>query len=289
MLEREYMTPKDKLILWISRIIIWVAIILTLLPVWFIIVASFSKGDAFFQSSLIPQSFTFDNYIELFRKKSSDAQSLPDFVMWVKNSLILCFGVAILQLIMTAPASYAFSRMRFVGRKNGLKSLLILQMFPAFMAMPAIYGLLAKLNMLDNIFALILVLAGGSAFNIWLLKGNMDQLPYEIDEAAIIDGANHFTIFIKIILPLVTPMLAVMFIWSFNGVFNEYILSSLVLQSPENATVPVGLRRFINNKFSANWTMFSAASILASMPIVIIYMALQDKIQSGLAAGSVKG
>ncbi|MEZ0536726.1 sugar ABC transporter permease [Caldicellulosiruptoraceae bacterium PP1] len=286
---KEFMTTKDVTILWISRIIIWVAIILSLLPTWFIIVASLSKGDAFFQSSIIPKNPTLENYIKLFTMKSSDGQSLPDFIMWIKNSMILCIGVAFLQIFMTAPASYAFSRINFVGRKNGLKTLLILQMFPAFMAMPAIYGLLARLELLDNIFALILVLAGGSAFNIWLLKGNMDQLPYEIDEAAIIDGANHFTIFWRIILPLSAPMLAVMFIWSFNGVFNEFILSSLVLQSPENATVPIGLQRFINNQFSANWTIFSAAAILASLPIVIVYILLQKQIQSGLAAGAVKG
>ncbi|ACM61642.1 carbohydrate ABC transporter membrane protein 2 (CUT1 family) [Caldicellulosiruptor bescii] len=289
MVGREYMTKQDAIVLWISRVIIWVAIILSLLPTWFIIVASLSKGGAFFQSSFFPKEITFENYIELFRKKSSPSQTLPDFVMWVKNSLIVCFGVAFLQIFMTAPAAYAFSRINFVGRKNGLKTLLILQMFPTFMAMPAIYGLLAKFNLLDNLFALILVLAGGSAFNIWLLKGNMDQIPYEIDEAAIIDGAGHFLIFRKIILPLTAPMLAVMFIWSFNGVFNEFLLSSLVLQSPENATVPIGLRNFINNQFSANWPMFSAASILASLPIVIIYMALQKQIQSGLAAGAIKG
>lgn len=286
---REFMTSRDVAILWVSRVIIWIAVLLSLLPTWFIIVASLSKGGSFFQSSFFPTHITFENYIELFRKKSSPSQSLPDFIMWIKNSLIVCFGVAFLQIFMTAPAAYAFSRINFVGRKNGLKALLILQMFPTFMAMPAIYGLLAKLNLLDNLFALILVLAGGSAFNIWLLKGNMDQLPYEIDEAAIIDGANHFVIFRKIILPLTAPMLAVMFIWSFNGVFNEFLLSSLILQSPENATVPIGLRNFINNQFSANWPMFSAASILASLPIVIIYMSLQKQIQSGLAAGAVKG
>jgi arabinogalactan oligomer/maltooligosaccharide transport system permease protein len=114
-------------------------------------------------------------------------------------------------------------------------------------------------------------------------------LPIELDEAAMVDGASHWQIFTKIILPLAVPMLVVMFLFSFIGTYSEYIISAVALKSPENYTVALGLRSFINNKYSANWTKFSAAAVLSSLPIVIIFMLLQKFIQKGLVAGAVKG
>lgn len=278
---REKMKPYERASLWISRIIIWAVLIIMMFPVAWVVGASMATGDAFFSGSIFPKQLTFQNYIDVIKN--------TNFLLWVKNSVILSVGVAIIQLFLTATSSYAFSRMKFIGRKNGLKSLLILQMFPTFMALPAIYGILAKLNLLDNIFALMLVMAGGSAFNIWLLKGYIDGLPKELDEAALVDGASYWQIFTKIILPLASPMLVVIFLFSFMGVYSEYILSSVVLKSPENYTIALGLERFIQNQFSAHWTQFAAASVMASLPVVILFMTLQRYLQAGLAAGSVKG
>ncbi|WP_026486030.1 sugar ABC transporter permease [Caldanaerobius polysaccharolyticus] len=275
------MRPNERAALWISRVIIWAFIIIILFPIAWVVGASLASGDAFFSGTVFPNKISFQNYVDLFKK--------TQFLIWIKNSLILCFGVAIIQIILTSTASYAFSRMKFVGRKNGLMALLILQMFPTFMSLPAIYGILAKLNLLDNLYAFILVLAGGSAFNIWLLKGYIDGLPKELDEAALVDGASYWQIFIRIILPLASPMLVVIFLFSFIGVYSEFILSSVVLKSPENYTVALGLQRFITNQFAAHWTLFAAASVVASLPLVIIFMALQKYLQSGLAAGAVKG
>ncbi|SNX54819.1 arabinogalactan oligomer / maltooligosaccharide transport system permease protein [Thermoanaerobacterium sp. RBIITD] len=275
------MRPNERVTLWVSRIIIWAFIIIILFPVAWVVGASLGKGDAFFSGTIFPKQLSFQNYIDLFSK--------TQLLAWIKNSLILCFGVAIIQSILTSTSSYAFSRMKFVGRKNGLMILLLLQMFPTFMALPAIYGILAKLNLLDNLYVFILVLAGGSAFNIWLLKGYIDGLPKELDEAALVDGASYWQIFVKIILPLTTPMLVVIFLFSFIGTYSEFILSSAVLKSPESYTVALGLQRFINNQFSAHWTLFAAASVVASLPLVILFMALQRYLQQGLAAGAVKG
>ncbi|XXF70228.1 sugar ABC transporter permease [Thermoanaerobacterium thermosaccharolyticum] len=275
------MRPNERVTLWVSRIIIWAFIIVILFPVAWVVGASLGTGDAFFTGTIFPRQISFQNYIDLFQK--------TQLLTWIKNSLILCFGVAIIQSILTSTSSYAFSRMKFVGRKNGLMILLLLQMFPTFMALPAIYGILAKLNLLDNLYVFILVLAGGSAFNIWLLKGYIDGLPKELDEAALVDGASYWQIFVKIILPLTTPMLVVIFLFSFIGTYSEFILSSAVLKSPESYTVALGLQRFINNQFSAHWTLFAAASVVASLPLVILFMALQRYLQQGLAAGAVKG
>lgn len=278
---RKKMKPYERVSLWISRIIIWAVLVIMMFPVAWVVGASMATGDAFFSGTIFPKQLTLQNYIDVIKN--------TNFLLWIKNSIILSVGVAIIQLFLTATSSYAFSRMKFAGRKNGLKSLLILQMFPTFMSLPAIFGIMAKLNLLDNIFALMIVMAGGSAFNIWLLKGYIDGLPKELDEAALVDGASYWQIFTKIILPLASPMLVVIFLFSFMGVFSEYILSSVVLKSPENYTIALGLQRFIQNQFSAHWTQFAAASVLASLPLVILFMASQRYLQAGLAAGSVKG
>ena len=142
---------------------------------------------------------------------------------------------------------------------------------------------------MDNSIALILVLAGGSAFNIWLLKSYIDGIPVELDEAALVDGAGSFTVFIKIILPLAVPQLVVIFLFSFIGTYSEYIISSVFLQTPGKMTLALGLQSFITNQFAAHWTLFSAAAVLSSIPIMVVFMTLQKYIQNGLVAGGVKG
>ena len=267
--------------LWISRVIIWIAIGVILFPAIWIVMSSFSAGDSFFLSSLFPDKFSTEHYVELFQK--------TDFVLWVWNSVKLCIAVAIIQLTLTALAAYSFSRMRFTGRKYGLMSLLVLQVFPNSMAISGYYILLYQFGLVDNMIALIFVLAGGSAFQIWLLKSYMDGIPKELDEAAIVDGAGHFTVFIKIILPLASPQLAVIFLFSFIATYSEYVISSVFLQTPGNMTLALGLQSFISDQFAAHWTLFSAAAVLSSLPIMIVFMALQRYIQNGLVAGGVKG
>ncbi len=281
------MTSKKKLngsdlrTLWFSRIFIWFVIVLVLFPAVWILMSSFSVGDSFFLSSLFPKKISFEHYKELF--------SETDFVIWVINSLKLCFIVAIIQLTLTTLSAYAFSRMRFTGRKYGLMTLLVLQVFPNSMAVAGYYVLLYKFELVDNSLALILVLAGGSAFNIWLLKSYIDSIPRELDEAAAIDGAGDFQIFYRIILPLAMPQIVVIFLFSFIATYSEYVITSIFLQTPEKATLALGLQTFITNQFAAHWTLFSAAAVLSSLPIMIIFMLLQKYIQNGLIAGGVKG
>jgi len=271
----------EKIGLWLSRVAIWVALVFALFPALWVVTASFQPGMAFYSSSLIPHKFTLANYIYVFTQ--------TDFWLWVKNSLIVAGVTALVQMLVTASSAYAFSRMRFPGRKFGLMGLLLLQMLPSTMALAAIYTLLVRLHLLGSLLGLILVFCGASAYNIWLFKGYIDSLPRELDEAAYADGATHWQIFTRIILPLARPMLAVQFIWSFTGIYNEYMLSSLVLQSPKTYTVAVGLQRFIANQYSAHWTYFAAGATVASVPILIVYMTLQRHLESGLTRGAVKG
>lgn len=280
---KKRLNPYEVRSLWLSRIFIWISIVLIIFPVTWILGASLSGGDTFFSGNLFPKHITFQNYKDVL------AGTNVNFLGSLKISFIVCTSVSIIQVLMTSTAAYAFSRMRFRGRKNGLMALLILQMFPGMMAVSAIYTACYKLNLIDNIWALVLLLAAGSAFNVWLLKGYIDGLPIELDEAAKVDGASHFQIFWKIIMPLSKPMIAVMFFFSFQGAYNEYAISSVVLKALDGQTVVVTLRSFVNQKFNQNWTQFSAASILASIPLMIIFMLLQRFMEKGLASGAVKG
>lgn len=277
-------TRKESIGLWISRIIIWVCIIVLLFPVVWILGASFGKGNSFFSGTIFPKQWTFDNYRQLFIPTET-----LNFPRAMGNSMIVCTSVALLQLFMTGTAAYAFSRMRFTGRKYGLMALLLIQMFPSGMSVSAIYIILYKLKAIDNLFALILFLTAGSAFNIWLLKGYIDGLPIELDEAAKVDGASHWQVFTKIIVPLAAPMFAVIFLFSFIGTYSEFMISSVALQNQSKETVAIVLNNFIYNSFNQHWTQFAAASVISCLPLMIIFMVLQKYIQGGLVAGSVKG
>lgn len=278
---KEKMSTSEKRNLWISRIVIWVTIIIVLFPVLWILMSSFSAGDSFFLSSLLPDKFSVEHYVKLFEE--------TDFMLWVGNSLKLCLIVAVIQLIMTSLAAFAFARMRFTGRKYGLMSLLILQVFPNSMAVAGYYMLVYKFGLVDSNFALILVLAGGSAFNIWLLKSYIDGIPIELDEAAMMDGASQLQIFYRVIMPLAKPQLAVIFLFSFIATYSEYVITSIFMQTPGKMTLALGLQSFISDQFAAHWTLFAAAAVISSLPIMIVFMCLQRFIQNGLVSGGVKG
>ncbi|MCM1388386.1 MAG: sugar ABC transporter permease [Bacillus sp. (in: Bacteria)] len=280
-MKKEKITAAEARTLWGSRIVIWLTIIIVMFPVVWIVMSSFSAGDSFFLSSLFPEKFSAEHYVTLFRE--------TDFPIWVLNSLKFCFIVAMIQLILTSLAAYAFARLRFVGRKYGLMSLLVLQVFPNSMAVAGYYILIYKFGLVDSSIALIFVLAGGSAYNIWLLKSYIDGLPVELDEAAMVDGANQFQVFYKIVLPLAMPQLAVIFLFSFIATYSEYVITSIFLQTPGKMTLALGLQSFISDQFAAHWTLFSAAAVLSSLPVMIVFMCLQRFIQNGLVAGGVKG
>lgn len=278
---REKLTAPEKRSLWISRMVIWITMILILFPALWIVMSSFSAGDSFFLSSLFPEKLSVEHYRDLFVK--------TNFMVWVWNSLKLCLIVACIQLILTSLAAYAFARLRFTGRKYGLMALLVLQVFPNSMAVAGYYILIYKFGLVDSSIALIFVLAGGSAYNIWLLKSYIDGIPIELDEAAMVDGANQFQVFYKIVLPLAMPQLAVLFLFSFIATYSEYVVTSIFLQTPGKMTLALGLQSFISDQFAAHWTLFSAAAVISSLPIMIVFMSLQRFIQNGLVAGGVKG
>lgn len=275
------LTKQERVGAWFGRFFIWIVIAITMFPVLAVVSASLAGGEVFIQKTIFPENITFDNYISVIKD--------TDFLEWVKNSLIVCTTVACIQLALAVPAAYAFSKLKFLGRKNGLMSLMLLQIFPTTMALPAILGIVYRFGGMDKLWVLILIISGGNAYNIWLLKGFMDGIPKELSEAALVDGASTWQVFTRIILPLTRNMLIVIFLFSFIAPYSEFIYSAALIKDPSALTLPLGMEQFIKDKFSTNWSSYSAAAIMSSLPIVVMFMASQKYIAKGLTAGSVKG
>ncbi|EGQ4359277.1 sugar ABC transporter permease [Staphylococcus pseudintermedius] len=245
---------------------------------------SLNPGTTFYGAKMIPDNATFANYIYLLTDENSQ------YLTWYKNTLLVASANALFSVIFVTLTSYAFSRYRFVGRKYGLITFLILQMFPVLMAMVAIYILLNTIGLLDSLLGLTLVYIGGSIpMNAFLVKGYFDTIPKELDESAKIDGASHMRIFFQIMLPLAKPILAVVALFNFMGPFMDFILPKILLRSPEKYTLAVGLFNFINHQYANNFTVFAAGAIMIALPISIVFLFLQKYLVSGLTAGATKG
>jgi len=261
-----------------------------LFPLYLVVLSSFNESGSLQVTSFIPRDISFANYRVLF-----EDERIP-YLTWMQNSLMIAGFVAIASVFIGASSAFAFSRLKFKGKKFGIQLLLLIQMFPAILALSALYVIMERVYKfapglgIGTQMGLILVyLVGAMGVNIWLLKGFVDSIPAELDEAAKIDGASAMQTYWQIFVPLAAPVLAVVSLLSFIGTFNEFILARLFLIEVESRTVAVGLQQFIGGQFSENWGPFAAGSIVASIPIVIIFLSLQKYIVSGLTAGSVKG
>jgi arabinogalactan oligomer/maltooligosaccharide transport system permease protein len=253
-----------------------------LFPLYLVIISSINPTGSLQVSSFIPTEFSLKNYQQLFNDPT-----IP-YLVWMKNTLLISGAVAILSVIIGASSAFAFSRLRFKGKKFGIQLLFLVQMFPAILALSAVYVIMERVYNfapgygLGTQPGLLLVYLGGAmGVNIWLLKGFV--------EAAKVDGASAMQTYWQIFIPLAAPILAVVSLLSFIGTFNEFILARLFLVDMNSRTIAVGLQGFIGGQYSQNWGAFAAGSIIASIPIVIIFLSLQKYIISGLTAGSVKG
>lgn len=229
---------------------------------------------------------------------ATNYQALGDtrFWTWGLNTLTIGLSAAIGSVIMGAAAAYAFSRFRFKGRRGGLTGLLILQMFPQTVAFVAVLLLLLSLGTvvpalgINSKIALICVYLGGAlGANTFLMYGFFNTIPISLDESARIDGATHAQIFWKIIIPLVTPILAVVALLSFISSFGDFILARIVLVSEDNWTLAVGMYQWVSNQLASRWGLFAAGTVVASIPVLVLFLSLQKYIVGGLTSGSVKG
>jgi ABC-type maltose transport system permease subunit len=277
----------------IAAILVFFAIF----PVLWIVSASFDPSQSLAtQKSLIPANAGLQNYQRLFGKDPNYKFGDLVFEKWIFNSVKISSISTILSLGITTMAAYAFSRMRFKGRVTMLKGILLIQVFPNLLALVAIYVLIFQTGEiipalgLNTHAGLIMVYLGGSmGMNIWLMKGFLDTIPRDIDESGMVDGASHFQIFYNLILPLLRPILVVIGILSFIGTYGDFILARILLNDVNQYTLMVGLQIFTAGQFDQKWGVFAAGALIGALPIMVIYLVLQDQIVGGLTQGAVKG
>ena len=264
----------------VTYIILLAVAFIFFFPCLWLILASFSKSGSIYSfEGFFPSAFSFDSFKTLF----TDTE-MYDYPNWFKNTLFIAVMSCLLGTFLTILTAYCMSRFKFKSRKAMMKTTLVLGMFPSFMGMTAVYLLMTQFNFINNHWGLILIYSAGAPMGYMVQKGFFDTIPSSIDEAARIDGATNFTVFIRIILPLSMPIIVYTALTSFTWPWSDFILPKLLLKTKDTWTVAVGLMSLGETEFSR----FAAGSIFIVVPIVILYFCWVWYMINGMAAGAVK-
>ncbi|MCI9314359.1 MAG: sugar ABC transporter permease [Lachnospiraceae bacterium] len=275
---------KQNLKLFIVNLILILICFITFIPILYAFSVSINEQNSLLGSdfSFIPGRVTIENYRKVFTEEP--------VLMWFRNSLILAVSTVVISLGTGIPAAYIFSRRRFPGRNAILQLLILLYAFPSLLSMTALYKLLSPMGLINTRTGLIIVYTGTMAvFALWNMKGYFDTIPVEIEESAMIDGAGPVRIVCRIVLPLAKPTIAVTAMMVLIYVWNEYIFAINFMTGESSYTLAAGLYSLQANETSGSWPVFSAASLVVSLPILVIFFAMQRNMASGLTSGGVKG
>jgi arabinogalactan oligomer/maltooligosaccharide transport system permease protein len=272
-------------------------VLVTLYPILWVFTIAFSGTQSLAITDLPPEPTRLDRLRALlpWPKHLSVANfvsvmSDQPFARWLVNSLVVSLATTLLGVFLACTAAYAFSRFRFPGRRTGMMSFLVSQMFPGTLTLIPLYIIIVQwLGLGSSYVGLVLIYATTAIpFCVWMLKGYFDTIPRELEEAAVIEGASAGRIFWRIVLPLAKPAIAITALFSFMTAWNEFILAATFMDKELMYTAPVGLRFFVGG-FSQQWGYFAAGSVIVSIPVVLLFLYLQKYLVSGLTAGSVKG
>jgi ABC-type maltose transport system permease subunit len=274
----------------IRYVIAALLIVFAFIPVVWVVSASFNPTGSLVSPELIPRHPGLNNYESLLNNK------YYPFKTWLFNSLYIATISTALIVLVTAFSAFALSRFRFFGRGQLVRAVLIINVFPGIVSMIALFSMIQQIGRyvpvigLDSHVSLILVyVSGAMGINVLLMKGFFDSIPKEIDESALVDGASHWLVFWRITLPLVKPILVTVGVLTFMGIYGDFILPRVLLKSSDKLTIMVGLYLFQSADYAQNWGVFTAGAIVAALPVIVVYMALQNYIISGLTAGALKG
>jgi arabinogalactan oligomer/maltooligosaccharide transport system permease protein len=230
---------------------------------------------------IIPPGATIESYVSLFRDEA--------FLLWLWNTLTITLTVSTIGVAVAATGAYAFSRWRFPGRRPALIFLLTTQMIPAGMLLIPIFVIVAQLQLTNNIAGLMLAYITTTVpFSIWILKGYYDTIPPDLEEAAMVDGCNRMESFWRIILPLSTPALSIVFLFNFLAAWAEFLVAKVILSDPNVWTWALGLNDLIGT-FNTDWGKYAAGSVLVTIPVLILFTWQSKYLISGLTLGGVKG
>ncbi len=261
---------------------------LTLYPVLWVVRMAFTPSQAFsLSASPVPDTVSLENFSDLVTDRDMQGHLL--FVHQMANSLIISAATTVMGIALSATAAYAFSRFAFPGRRSGMSLLLMTQMFPGVVMTIPLYIILDVMGLLDSLSGMALVYSSTSVpFCVWMLKGYFDTIPRALEEAAVMDGMGRVQIFWRIVLPLARPGLVVAALFSFMSAWNEFILAATFLSRPTMYTLPVALQHHVGD-FSTEWGRFAAGAVIVTVPVMVLFYALQRHLVGGLTAGGVKG
>ena len=284
---RQSKKARFRIILAFKYLIAAIVLAYSLFPILWTISASFSPSGSISGQTLIPSPPTLRNYERILDQ---------DFWLWMRNSFVISSISALLVGLITLMSAYAFSRFRWVGRSQLLLMILLIQVFPAILAMVALFAILQQIGNyipflgLNTHGGLILIYMGGAlGVNVWLMKGFFDSIPRDIDESGKVDGASDWQIFWQLLFPLVRPIMVVSMILTFFGTYSDYLMPRIMITTASKFTLMLGLQTFIGANYAQEWGAFAAGAVLGAIPMVTIYLLLQDYIVGGLTAGAVKG
>lgn len=258
--------------------------LVTLVPIFYALSVSFSGAGSTLSGdfSFIPEDPSLENYRAILFDEP--------FLLWLKNSLLLSVGTVAIAMLCAVTAAYACSRWRFRGRRPLLKALLVLNAFPQVLSLFAYYRILRLSGLLNSHAGLMLIYAGSMCvFGVWNMKGYFDTIPVEIEDASKIDGANDAQMIWRIVLPLAKPAIVVTCVMVLITVWNEYLFAATFLLDSDYYSLAAGLYQLQSNDYTRSLPLFTAASILASLPLLVIFFKIQKYMVSGLTAGGVKG
>ncbi len=267
----------------LTYIFLTIFTIIVIYPIIQLVSISLRPGNRLLSTdlSIIPKDANFDSFVKLFTERP--------FLTWIMNSIYVSFVVTVTGVILAALSGYAMSRFNFFGKKAAMLSLLTTQMFPATMLLLPMYIMLVNLGLINSYLGIIGVYSATALpFCIWQMKGYYDTIPTTLEEAALIDGCSNFYAFYRIILPLAAPALVITALFSFMTAWSEYVVAAQVLQDTDLWTLPLGLKSFEDN-MTSEWGLYAAASLIVSIPVVVLFLVLSKWLVSGLTLGSVKG
>jgi arabinogalactan oligomer / maltooligosaccharide transport system permease protein len=266
----------------LRHLVLIVFAVISVYPVLTVVSISLRPGDQLQSTdlSIIPENWTLDAYRQLFTKQP--------FVRWLGNSLLVSALVTVTGVALASMGGYALSRFKFIGRQATMLAILTTQMFPATMLLLPLYILIAKLHLVDTFLGLLIFYVSTALpFCIWQMKGFYDTIPPSLEEAARIDGCSQWKAFLLVILPIAVPGLVITALFSFMTAWSEYIVAAQVLQDREMFTLPLGIKSF-QASMSTEWALYAAASILVSIPVVVVFLGLSRYLISGMTLGAVK-
>ena len=261
----------------------WLFVLFAVFPILQIVSISLRPGDRLYTTDLkpIPDGATLDAYRILLTERP--------FLTWLRNSAVVALATAAVGVALASLSGYAFSRYRFRGRAAALQGILMTQMFPATMLLLPLYVLMRKFHLVDTLPGLVLAyVATALPFCVWTMKGYYDTIPVDLEEAALMDGADRLTAFRRVTLPLSAPALVITGLFSFMAGWSEYMVARVLLTSAELHTMPLGLES-LSTTYQTEWANYAAGSLLVCIPVVALFLLLSRFLVSGLTLGGVKG